>query len=228
MRSIAKGTECKELRDWKKLNATSPQNIHYDNLGKAQRDPMLDALIKEQGGICAYTMKPISRIGGTWHAHIEHILPRSGYPAQSVDWKNMLACVPERNTSCDYGAKLKDKYDPGSKPFVNPTMKGVSAQFRFRENGEVEGLTPAAIASADGKVLNLNHANLVNDRVGKIRGALDQRPTAAQARQRAQELRKADRSGVLEPYCEAVAQVLDAYAARLQKRSQRVSGAKRV
>jgi uncharacterized protein (TIGR02646 family) len=227
LRSIVKGAECKELKDWKKLNATSPQNIHYDNLGKAQRSPMLEALVKEQGAICAYTMKPIARINGSWQAHIEHILPRSKYPADSVDWKNIVACVPDPDSSCEYGAKLKDKYDAGALPFTNPTMSGVSAQFRFRENGEVEGLTEAATESLNEKVLYLNHSNLVHDRVSKIRGALDQKPSAARARQRAQELRKFDKLGTLEPYCEAVAQVLDAYASRLEKRAQRVSGAKR-
>ena len=106
-------------------------------------------------------------------------------------------------------------------------MGGVSAQFRFRENGEVEGLTPAAIASAGERVLNLNHPELINDREGKIRGALEQRPTAKQARQRAQELRRFSIHGVLEPYCEAVAQVLEAYAGRLERRAVRLSGAKR-
>jgi uncharacterized protein (TIGR02646 family) len=201
--------------------------MHYDNLGSVQRGHMLDTLIKEQGGLCAYTMKSIARVGDTWQAHIEHILPRSRYPDQSVDWKNMLACFPGRNVNCEYGAKLKDEYDPNSEPFVDPSKSGASAQFRFRESGEVEGLTPAASASADASVLNLNHAGLINDRVGKIRGALDRKPTATQARQRAKELRKFDRSGVLEPYCEAVAQVLDAYASRLEKRASRISGAKR-
>lgn len=227
MRSITKGAECKELRDWKKLNSTSPQNIHYNNLGASQRSPMLDALIKEQGAICAYTMKPITRIDDSWQAHIEHILPRSLYPDNSVDWKNIVACVPDPNTGCEYGAKLKDKYDAGLHPFTNPTMSGVSTQFRFRESGEVEGLTPAAVASLGEKVLYLNHIDLVHDRVSKIRGALDHRPSAAQARQRAQELRKRDKYGALEPYCEAVAQVLDAYACRLEKHAARVAGTKR-
>lgn len=227
MRSITKRAECGALRDWKKFNATSTQNIHYDNLGKEQRDPMLDALINEQGGLCAYTMKQIVRVGGDWHAHIEHILPRSQYPDQSVEWTNLLACVPGRNIDCGYGAKRKDKYDPGINPFINPTKGGVSAQFRFRENGEIEGLTADAKACADEKVLNLNHIELVNDRAGKIRGALEKKPTATQARHRAQELRKFSIHGALEPYCEAVAQVLEAYANRLEKRAIRVAGAKR-
>lgn len=227
MRSISKGAECIELRDWKKANAKSPQNVHYDNLGKAQRDPIRQALIAEQGGLCAYTMKRIVRVEAEWQAHIEHILPRSTHPAQSVSWANMLACSPGRDVDCDYGAKRKDKYDPSVQLFINPTKGGVSAQLRFRESGEVEGFTPAAKASVSENVLNLNHIELINDRKGKIRGALDQKPTAKQARHRAQELRKFSLGGALEPYCEAVAQVLEAYATRLENKASRVAGAKR-
>lgn len=227
MKSIVKKAECKELRDWKKLNVTSPQNIHYDNLGRVQREPMLEALIKEQGYLCAYTMKPITLRNGYWQAHIEHIFPRSKHPHLTVDWNNMLACVPISDAHCDYGAKLKDDYDPSTLPFVNPTIGGVHTQFRFRENGEVEGLTAAAKISVGENVLNLNHTHLINDRAGKIRGALNTRPSATDARRRAQALRQLNQNGTLEPYCEAVAQVLEAYATRLDNRARRVRGALR-
>lgn len=228
MRTIVKGAESKELRDWKRSNANSPQNRHYDNLSGAVKAAMLKKLVTEQGGLCAYTMKQIAGKDGGLQAHIEHILPRSAHPDQSLEWQNLIACVPQHGTSCEYGAKLKDAYDPATKPFVNPTMGGVSAQFRFRENGEVDGLTDVARATASQQVLHLNHPNLTNDRKGKIQGAIAHRPTAAQARQRAQLLRKTDQNGMLEPYCEAVAQVLDAYASRLEKRAGRLSGTRPV
>ena len=227
MRTIQKGKECKALRTWKSSNAKSPQNIHYDNLSGGVKTAMLEKLVKEQGGLCAYTMKRIASKNGTWQAHIEHILPRSLHPGQSVAWGNLLACVPQPGVSCDYGAKRKDAYDPAQEPFVNPMLGGVSNQFRFYEDGRVEGLTPAARATVDEKVLHLDHIYLVNDRKGKIKGALDLKPTAAKARQRAQELRKADLNGNFEPYCEAVAQVLEAYATRLDNRAIRLAGAKR-
>lgn len=228
MRTIVKGAESKELRDWKRGNANSPQNRHYDNLSGAVKAAMLNKLVAEQGGLCAYTMKQITEKNGGLQAHIEHILPRSAHPEQSLEWKNLLACVPQPGVSCEYGAQLKAAYDPAEKPFVNPTMAGVSAQFRFRENGKVEGLAPAAQATVGQQVLHLNHPNLTNDRKGKIQGAIARRPTAAQARQRAQLLRKTDQNGTLEPYCEAVAQVLDAYASRLEKRAGRLAGTRPV
>lgn len=228
MRTVVKGVESKELRDWKRSNATSPQNRHYDHLSGAVKKAMLEKLAAEQGWLCAYTMKQIMDKEGGLQAHIEHILPRSAHPDQSLEWQNLIACVPQPGVSCEYGAKLKDAYDPATQPFVNPTMGGVSAQFRFRENGEVDGLTDAARITASQEVLHLNHPNLTNDRKGKIQGAIAHRPTAAQARQRAQLLRKTDQNGMLEPYCEAVAQVLESYATRLEKRAARLSGTRSV
>lgn len=224
MRSITKGPECAELREWKRINASSHHNINYDNLGSAQRTPMLDTLVKEQGGLCAYTMSSVTGQPGNWHAHIEHILPRSIYPGPtSVKWSNLVACIPTGNECCEYGAHRKADYDACSKPFVNPVLGGVAQQFRFRENGEVDGLTLAAEVTAAPSVLNLNHPRLVNDRRAKIRGALGHRPSASRAMQRANELRTANQQGMLEPYCEAVAQILEAYAHKLQKRSKRVA-----
>jgi uncharacterized protein (TIGR02646 family) len=226
VRTITKGAECPALREWKRENATSPQNIHYDNLGAPQRGPMLDTLVREQGGICAYTMKSISHVNHAWQAHIEHILPRSLHPTHSVDWDNMVACVPNPREHADYGAKLKNGYDPAVSPFVNP-IRNVAGHFRFRENGEVEGRTEAGRVTVSDKVLHLNHPELVNDRRSKIRGALDRKPSAAQARQRAQQLRQRDAHGMFEPYCEALAQVLEAYATRLENKAQRMAGARR-
>lgn len=227
MRSIKKGNECRALRDWKNSNAASPQNIHYDNLSGVVKSAILSKLIVEQGGLCAYTMKNIKPVNGIFHAHIEHIFPRSAYQQQTVNWNNLVACFPLTGQSCDYGAIRKADYDPGSKPFVNPTKAGVSNQFRYLDNGEVDGLTSDAVACIDKEVLNLNHPNLVNDRRAKILGALQRQPSATQARQRAQQLRKFDTQGFLEPYCEAVAQVLDNYALRLERRAARISGVRR-
>jgi len=172
-------------------------------------------------------MKPIISLDGKWQAHIEHILPRSIHVDASLDWNNLLACVPQPGIACEYGALRKGAYDPAISNFVSPIFGGLAGHFRFRESGEVEPLTPEAIDTVDPTVLNLNHNGLVNDRKAKINGALAINPSAAAARRRAQELRKPDRLGMMEPYCEAVAQALDAYATRLEKKAARLSAKKR-
>ncbi len=178
-------------------------------------------------GLCAYTMKPILMKEGKAQAHIEHLLPRKVHKDKSITWANLVACIPQPGAACEFGAVRKGAYDPNEEPFLLPTNRGVATRFRFRESGEVEGLSPEAIEMIKPAVLNLNHAELVNDREAKIRAALRHVQTAKDARDRARALRMPDRHGSMEAYCEAVAQVLDHYAGRLERRSNRLAGAKR-
>lgn len=224
MRAITRGAEPQALRQFISDNQTSPQNLHYDNMGTKEKRPMLEQLVQGQHGLCAYTMRRMVHADGHFDAHIEHILPRTTHPDQSLDWGNLLACFP-RTGDCEFGAKPKDAYDPATHPFVRPD-RTVDGHFRFRQNGEVEGLTDAALACIAPQVLNLNAKVLVNDRKAKIQAALNQRPSAAQARRRAQALRQQNAQGWLEPYCEAVAQALEAYATRLGNTAQRLRGSR--
>lgn len=227
MRTISKGRECSVLRAWKNKNRTSPQNLHYDYLDGATRQAMLVRLVKEGGGLCAYTMKPIRLKSDVFQAHIEHLLPRKTHGDKSILWTNLVACIPQSGAACEFGAVRKGAYDPNTNLFLFPTNHGIASRFRYRESGEVEGLCPEAIEMIKPAVLNLNHAELVNDRQAKIRAALRHVRTAKDARDRARALRMSDRNGTMEAYCEAVAQVLDNYAKRLESRSNRLAGAKR-
>jgi uncharacterized protein (TIGR02646 family) len=227
VRSIRKRAEPAELQAWKSENAATSQNLHYDYLHTSVKHAMLQALIAEQHGLCAYTLRPIANAqtnGSNGDAHIEHILPRSLHAEKSVAWDNLLACYPKQ-TTCRFGAQKKADYDPAQKPFVAPTRMGVEAHFKFRQTGRVEAMSPDAATTEN--VLDLNNPALVNDRRAKIDAALTRKPTAAAALRRAKELRTPDAHGFLEPYCEAVAQVLEAYANKLNQRANRVAGAKR-
>jgi hypothetical protein len=65
---------------------------------------VLGALVKEQGEICAYTMKRID----TGTSHIEHIEPqtvcRQNEKGSDLDFGNMLACFPREGMprACRY------------------------------------------------------------------------------------------------------------------------------
>lgn len=188
---------------------------------------MLSLLIKEQHGLCAYTMQTIVKQNGQWQAHIEHVLPQSIHAEETLSWGNLLACVPTGKKKCDYGAHRKANYDPAVHPFTSPLQPGIEREFRFLQNGKVEGKTARAQASIEPGVLYLNHGHLVADRRARIQGALSHRPTATQARQRAAVLRIPDREGKLEAYSEALAQVLDHYAQRLEAKAGRIAGKRR-
>lgn len=222
LRHIVKQGEPHALLNWKRENRHTPENLYYEG-GGFPREVVREALLAEQHYLCAYTLRALKN---TADCHIEHILPQSrGIAAETIDYKNMLACHPAANTktACEYGAHAKADYDPAQQAFCSPLRPEVDVLFRFRESGEVEAL--AADATATIEVLRLNHPALVQDRQATVRGWM--RPgarslTAAQARRLAERIRQPDGSGRLHQYCEAVAQVAIKYAEREEKRAARM------
>lgn len=224
MRHIVKQGEPHALRNWKRENRHTPENLHYEG-GGFPREAVREALLAEQHYLCAYTLRALK---STADCHIEHILPQSrGIAAETIDYANMLACHPAANTktACAFGAQAKAEYDPGKQPFCSPLRPEVETVFRFRENGEVEAHSEDAAATID--VLRLNHPALVSDRRATVQGWL--RPgarsmSAARARRLAEHIRQPDGSGHLSAHCEAVAQVAIQYAEREERRAARMRG----
>ena len=223
MRYIVKQGEPHALRNWKRENRHTPENLHYEG-GGFPREAVREALLAEQHYLCAYTLRTLK---STADCHIEHLLPQSrGIAAETIDYSNMLACYPAANTktACGFGAQAKADYDPGRQPFCSPLRAEVERVLRFRENGEIEACSQDAAATID--VLRLNHPALVRDRRAAVQGWLrpGARPlSAAQARRLAEHIRRPDGSGRLSAYCEAVAQVAIKYAEREEKRAARMS-----
>ena len=71
MRQIQKGNECGALSNWRQDNAAVPQNLVYGK-GGFPGAKVLEALLTEQGHLCAYTLKLIDSTS----AHIEHLKPQ--------------------------------------------------------------------------------------------------------------------------------------------------------
>lgn len=215
MKSISK-KQCKAITQWKNENKSSPQNLTYDNSPKQE---MLSDLLKEQGYLCAYTMK---RITATT-AHIEHIYPRGltkeqtkqtqeqipKYQNLELEWHNLVATFPE-NGACAYGEKQKENYDPEN-GFISPINLDVKKHFKFKQDGEIEGLTNEARTTID--VLNLNHEILKNNRKIKIQTAIthamNKNTTVSNVQKRIEQLRQLNTKGEYEEYCEATAQRLE-------------------
>ena len=137
----------------------------YRQLGEAVKKPLLEALIKEQGSICAYTMKRIDKET----AHIEHIKPESlcRVEAKGSDlaYDNLVACFPRAGMKAKYryGAQQKDNWwaDDG-RLFVSPLHNFCEKRFCFKLNG---GIVPAnAAAKKTITVLKLDHATLCEER----------------------------------------------------------------
>ena len=66
----------------------------WDEVPIAMKRPLLDALISEQGWLCAYTMRRIESTS----SHVEHIKPqsrcRADLPGSDLEYGNLVACFP--------------------------------------------------------------------------------------------------------------------------------------
>lgn len=235
MRSISKGAEPQDLRNWKTANAGTPHNLIYSG-GGFPAEQVRQALLLEQYHLCAYTMKALPTaadctrngvVDTTYSCHIEHLLPQSRkIAAETIDYLNMLACYPpsKSGVACEYGALPKASYDPAVHPFVSPLSPNAERHFQFADDGSIVGLT------ADGKktieVLKLDHPTLVNDRKAVIRGWLEPKKgkplTASAARRLAAEIYQPDQLNRLHPFCVAVAQTAIEHATRSERRAARM------
>ncbi|WP_043683818.1 hypothetical protein [Castellaniella defragrans] len=121
------------------------------------------------------------------------------------------------------GTTKKADFDPSQGGFVSPLSIGVESHFTFSADGAIQGTT------ADGahtiQILALDHASLVNDRAAAIKGWLSPKGKplgAQQARRLIQALQVPDAQDCLQPYCEAIIQVLSKHATREERRAARL------
>lgn len=152
-----------------------------------------DGLLAEQGQICAYAGRRITRQGKPGQAgfHIEHLKPqaRCGL-GEDCDYENMVACWPEPNQTHgkEYGAVKKDNWPAAGEDhlFVSPLHADCSGRFCFveQEDPQVPGeeskwsnwMKPATAGDGAAEAtihhLNLNHRELRTLRSAAVSEAL--------------------------------------------------------
>lgn len=79
--------EPRELQQYRLQNSSSS----YSSMPTDIKKKVLESLIAEQGGLCAYCMCKIDNKGGKRQATIEHCEPQSLSPEKSLDYDNMVA-----------------------------------------------------------------------------------------------------------------------------------------
>ena len=100
MRHIRKGDVPKELRDWKRENRYTSENLYYGHGSTFPTAAVKESLLEEQCHLCAYTMQRLSSIND---CHIEHLQPQSitnknpTTQALEVEYGNLLACFPPKS-----------------------------------------------------------------------------------------------------------------------------------
>ncbi|MDF5728863.1 MAG: TIGR02646 family protein [Rhizonema sp. PD38] len=94
MKHIKKSQEPSSLTQWKqKLGSRTPD---WKSFSQPVKNEVYQSLLQEQGYICCYCSRPISR----QNCHIEHFKPKSVYRNLTFDYTNLIASCQLR--SCTY------------------------------------------------------------------------------------------------------------------------------
>lgn len=206
----------------------------WRELGAAQKEPLLAALIAEQGALCAYTMRRID----SKSAHVEHIKPesvcRKEEPGSDLDYTNLVACYPRKGMlkRCRYGAPKKDKWwvNDGEE-FISPLHPACEKRFRFDEEGAIAavGNHPGALTTIG--ILALDHDSLTEDRRRAIKefiyGPNGDEPLSRAEAVRASASVVVREGGEFYEFCIAIRHALEDYINRLDRQARRRDFARR-
>jgi uncharacterized protein (TIGR02646 family) len=132
-------------------------NAKYKDITPDLRVLLKSALSEEQHSLCCYCMKHINEN----NSHIEHIKPQAKFPAETLDYHNLLvSCNGIKDGSAHCGHKKDDWYN--AQEFLTPLNSDCEKIFSYSITGEMDA------ASKSGKItidrLNLNSLLLVRAR----------------------------------------------------------------
>ena len=195
----------------------------------AQKGRILAAMIVEQGGLCAYTMR---RIDGN-SSHVEHIKPQSrcreDLRGSDLDYTNLVACFPRDGMKAPYryGAQRKDNWwDNDGAEFVSPLQPACEQVFRFRLDGEIEAIDNRTEARITIGVLGLDHGSLTEDRRRVVEEFIygpkrDDPMSSATARRARDTICERDGNGRFYEFCVVLRAALEEYLEALTRLRQR-------
>lgn len=174
MKKINKAQQPTLFQQWRAANINTPQNLKYNKAG-FPRDAVLDALLTEQGNLCAYTLKRVRAAT----SHIEHLKPQKVCGAEDLEreavgqaaahedvaWDNMVACCPQPNAPApDYGAVVKDDWWD-SNLFVSPLAQNCEQRFMYLNDGSVKPAVKGDTAASE----TISRLNLDSPRLQELR-----------------------------------------------------------
>ncbi len=223
MRHIQKKNEPQRLTQWRAAHQSDP-NFGYHLIEADLRREIRQALVAEQGGLCAYTGRRIDEAS----CHIEHPKPQVHcMKGEDVSFANMLACVPAPNApGLPYGAHKKGSWPNTTEEalFVSPLRPGCEERFSFPLNGEIKASAPTDAAATETIArLGLNHKLMQQFRKAAIEATLEIRGRGHasldlhRARVRLNGLKAAEQNrSSLEPFCFVLKQALQRHITRVE------------
>jgi uncharacterized protein (TIGR02646 family) len=229
VKQIKKGPQPEALIAWHAANAKFPDaeyGSHQFPTAEVQQ-----ALLREQGWICAYTMIRVDERC----SHIEHLKPRTVSKAEqkleeTTAYDNMVACYPRIHLAGEppvsFGAIYRKSVWEADK-FISPLTAGCETAYRYRMSGEIE---PAPKLNARAiwmiSILALDCDELKDLRRSAIEEmglslAAEDPLSTKQARQLMNEVCTADRQGRFRPYCVALKHAAQEYIELIEQRAKR-------
>lgn len=134
MRKIVKTHAPAELNTWCEANRVH-NHTYTDMLGTEAHQKLKEKLLKEQGGLCAYT----GRVIDNQTSHVEHLKPQTVCDEwEDVEYRNVVACFPADggDKSHGYGAPIKGGWW-NEESFVSPLSEDCERRFRFSWSGHI-------------------------------------------------------------------------------------------
>lgn len=144
----------KEPKEWTAYRTTP--GVDYQAIPE-----LVDALLKEQGYLCAYCMRRVpcrDKITNEDH-HVEHILSRDGHDDKKLEYSNMVICCPGHIGDEDHCDRKKQSQDVSFSLFDGNFISTLS----YKSDGEIVS-TNEQYNKEINKVLNLNTPLLKENR----------------------------------------------------------------
>lgn len=152
MKGSTKGPEPEALSNWWAVNGAEPPPI-WKTLQNPEKDAIKLALLNEQGHVCVYCGRKITRAHKD--AHIEHFRPSSKFPPLRFSWTNLFAsCGPStEKTVPRICGDQKEDWTPAN--HVEPTDPDVQSKFAYDAAGGI-AVTASGGAQAGTMIQRLN------------------------------------------------------------------------
>ncbi len=200
MRAIAKGAEPVELGRYRAV----PGAVYDGGDFTPVKDAIREALLKEQGGLCAYCMQRIR--AGTMR--VEHWHCRRRYGQETLDYRNMLGCCPG-NEGQPWDSQHCDSRKGNNDISLNPANKAHHDHMRIRYAGDgtIRSEEPQFDREIN-NVLNLNWYRLKQNRRAVVESVIQALSRKPGTRKRGEVQRLIDRwnmpetEGLLREYCD--------------------------
>lgn len=146
---------------------TTTPAMTWDGMGAQDRDPIREALLRDQGALCAYCQRRIhlelDPATGLSRMKIEHWLARANHPSHHFTWTNLLGVCP----GWSVGEQHCDESRGNRALFLHP-VDGLGPDprhhLRYTKDGKVEAVGGNHRVTDDIDALNLAAGPLARGR----------------------------------------------------------------